>query len=161
MAVLEAGTMAPQFALNNLETGSPTRLAFDRLTVLAFYKVTCPTCQLGVPYLDALKLYHSPEFEAMAVAEDGPEAIRGFQRTYGGSLETLTEPPPYETSAAYGLTNVPTVLLVEPGGKVARSIVGFDKQAYNELSNEIARRLGKPAILVCPADDGAPAFKPG
>ena len=161
MTVLEPGTMAPHFALNRLENDAPTRLAFDRLTILAFYKVTCPTCQLGVPYLDALKSYESSEFEAIAIAEDPSEAIQDFKRTRGGSLETLTEPPPYETSAAYGLTNVPTVLLVEPGGRIVQSIVGFNKQAYNDLASEIAQRLGVAPVILCPADDGAPAFKPG
>ncbi|HEY3412909.1 MAG TPA: TlpA disulfide reductase family protein [Armatimonadota bacterium] len=161
MAVLEPGTMAPHFALNRLENETPARVTFDRLTLLVFFKVTCPTCQLGVPCLDKLKLYDSAEFEAVAIAEDPPEAIHDFQRKFGVSMETLTEPPPYETSEAYGLTNVPTVLLIERGGTIAQAIVGFNRQAYNDLSRSIAERVGAAPVLLCPADDGAPAFKPG
>src|SRR5262249_23007330 len=51
--------------------------------------------------------------------------------------------------------NVPAFYLLDESGQMQQTLVGFDKQGLNEL----AASLGHPPIA--PADDGAPAWKPG
>ena len=60
-----------------------------------------------------------------------------------------------KNSRAYDPQNVPTFYLLDESGQVQQTLVGFDKQGLNEL----AAALGHPSIA--PADDGAPAWKPG
>jgi thiol-disulfide isomerase/thioredoxin len=161
MPALEQGTNAPRFALRLVDAAAERGPVFDRWTLLAFYKTTCPTCQLALPYLDAFKAYGEAGMDTLAVVEDPPPAAEEFRRNFGGTLETVTEPPPYAVSSSYGLTNVPTLFLVEPGGRIAGTVVGFSKRAYNDLSAAAAAGLGVAPVEICPADDGAPDFKPG
>lgn len=161
MAALEQGTNAPRFELRLVDGSEERGPEFDRWTLLVFYKTTCPTCQLALPYLDAFQAYGEAGLSTLAIVEDPPAAAEGFRRSFGGTLDTVTEAPPYPVSSSYGLTNVPTLFLVEPGGRVAKTIVAFSKEAYSALSVTVATALGVPVVEVFWADDGAPVWKPG
>src|SRR5215470_1601540 len=54
--LVQAGTVAPEFHLPKLDGGeiSLEEIAGDRPVLFAFYKVTCPVCQLTFPYLERL-----------------------------------------------------------------------------------------------------------
>ncbi|HEY3265418.1 MAG TPA: TlpA disulfide reductase family protein [Armatimonadota bacterium] len=161
MAALGSGTNAPPIALDNVDEGVQKQPSFERLTLLAFYKVTCPTCQLAFRYMDGFRDYVPHGLDLIAIAEADEDDAVLFRNTFGGHFETLLDPAPFAASSAYGLTNVPTLFLVEPGGRIARSQVGFSKTVFNEISRDIALRLGVSAREICPANDGNPAEKPG
>lgn len=119
--------------------------------LLVFFETDCPTCQLALPYLNALK---NDAVQVIALSQDDPAPTRRFVEQLGIRYR-VEQDQGLKLSRAYDPQSVPTMYLLDERGQVERSLVGFDKAGLNEL----ARSLGQPEIA--PANDGAPAWKPG
>jgi peroxiredoxin len=158
---LEPGKKAPDIRLPDARNGAERHIAFETLTLLAFFKHNCPVCQMAAPYVEKFQAYAGPGFQVVTVLEDAPEPARAFAETFGLTSPVVLDEAPYKVSNVYRLTNVPTLFLVEPGGRIAETLVNWNKQGYNDLSATVARRLGEPANEVSPPDDGTPVFRPG
>src|SRR6476646_7514448 len=119
--------------------------------LLVFFETDCPTCQLALPYLNSLK---RDSVQVIGLSQDDERSTREFvsqlKISYPVELDSGLK-----ISRAYDPHNVPTFFLLDESGQVQRTLVGFDKQGLNEL----AAALGHSPIA--PADDGAPAWKPG
>jgi peroxiredoxin len=119
--------------------------------VLAFFETDCPTCQLGLPYLNALA---KDGVQVIAISQDDEASTKTFvQRMSIGYPVELD--PGLKLSRAFDPQSVPTFYLLDENGTVVRSLTGFDKAGLNE----IAESLGHAPIA--PQNDGAPAWKPG
>jgi peroxiredoxin len=167
---LDVGSEAPDFTLPGLD-GRSYRLR-DALArgpvLLVFAKSECGATGLAYPYLERLhRAYPRDRWQLLGILQDTPEDAREFAGQLGLTLPIVTEEAPWEVSRAYDPEATPTLFLVEPGGvsgpigRVARVSAGFRKSDLNELSAEVARRLGVAPVEVAPADDGKPAFRPG
>jgi peroxiredoxin len=119
--------------------------------VVVFFETDCPTCQLALPYLNALK---HDSIQVIGLSQDDERATREFVNQLKISYPVELDSG-LKISRAYGPHNVPTFYLFDESGQVQQTLVGFDKQGLNRL----AAVLGYPPIA--PADDGAPAWKPG
>jgi hypothetical protein len=64
-------------------------------------------------------------------------------------------------SNAYGLTNVPTVFLITPNGKLEIECMGFDKAALEKIVEELAQHQKMSAAPLFPPDEVVPTYKPG
>jgi peroxiredoxin len=112
MPALEAGVQAPDIDLQYLD-GRKFSLKDVRKqgpVVAAFFKVSCPVCQLAFPYLERVfKAYEkSGKFTFVGVSEDDPADTRSFNREFGVTFPVVIDPEDnYPASNAYGLTNVP------------------------------------------------------
>jgi hypothetical protein len=117
--------------------------------LLVFFETDCPTCQLALPYLNALS---GVQIIGLSQDDDAPtrEFVRQMAITYPVMLDRGLQ-----LSRFFDPQSVPAVFLLDEQGRVGRSLVGFDKAGLNEL----AAFLGHKPIA--PADDGAPAWKPG
>src|SRR5271170_1147908 len=106
-----AGGKAPAFRLTGLD-GSRKSLA-DILAggpaLLAFYKISCPVCQLTVPYLERLAANNS--LQVIGISQDDAGATRGFTQRFGLTFPTLLDSSEegYPASNAYGITSVPSM----------------------------------------------------
>jgi peroxiredoxin len=137
--MLGEGERAPDFELEDLSGGR--RAPAPKPVLLAFFKVSCPTCQLTFPFLE--RLYRSRtnrKIGMCAISQDDAESTCEFHAEFGISMPTLLdkEEDGYPVSNAYGLTHVPSLFLVEPDGTISRALVGFEKKGMEELG----RRLG-------------------
>ena len=121
MAALTAGAKAPEFELKAMD-GRRFQLR-DELArgpvVLAFFKVSCPTCQYAFPFLERLhQAYgHRPsgdkEVRLVGVSQNDPKDTAAFTKEFGVTFPVLLdEIGKYPVSNAYGLTNVPTVFWI-------------------------------------------------
>ncbi|HKD45803.1 MAG TPA: TlpA disulfide reductase family protein [Candidatus Angelobacter sp.] len=119
--------------------------------LLVFFETDCPTCQLALPYLNRLT---ADSLDIIGISQDGDKATREFVRQMRISFPVHLDAG-LRLSHAYNPQSVPTMLLLNEAGHVAKSLVGFDKAGLNEL----AATLGHPPIA--PDTDGAPAWKPG
>ncbi len=119
--------------------------------VVVFFETDCPTCQLALPYLNALK---HDSIQVIGLSQDDERATREFVNQLKISYPVELDLG-LKISRAYDPHNVPTFYLFDESGQVQHTLVGFDKQGLNRL----AAALGHPPIA--PADDGAPAWKPG
>jgi peroxiredoxin len=153
---------APGFDLPVLEGGRTTlrELLAGGPVLLAFYKGSCPTCQFTFPFLE--RLHQGSRADApriVAISQDDARTAAEFNRCYGITFTTLLDPREegtvrYPASNAYGITNVPSLFLVEQGGRISLSVSGFEKAELERLG----RRFG---VEVFTAADRVPVFRPG
>lgn len=151
--MLAAGDRAPSFQLSDIETGDTVSDPWsDGPVVLAFFKATCPVCQLVAPKVTALA---DGGARVTAIGEDPPAKLSAYSEQFGQRVRTVSEPAPYEVSGAYGLTAVPSVFLVDGEGVVQDAVAGWDRERWNAL----ARAAG--ASSISDEGDGLPVFRPG
>ncbi len=114
-------------------------------TAIVFFRVSCPTCKLTLPYLHRLGM------KVLGISQDGAEETEKFARDYGVRVEWVRDgvEDGYPLSNEYGITNVPTLFVLDGEGKVKQRVDGFDKEAFEDLGLEFD------------ASEIVPRFKPG
>jgi peroxiredoxin len=153
--MLSPGSKAPPFTLRDLN-GTPhslTTLLAAGPVLLAIYKISCPVCQLTLPFLHRIA---RGNLQIIAISEDDPSGTRRFQTKFGVSLLTLLdrEEEGYPVSNAFGITHVPSLFLIEPDGAISLASEGFVK---SDLES-IGARAGIQPFL---QDETVPAWKAG
>src|SRR5579863_8386341 len=90
---LTAGQRAPDFRLDELNGGQRAlgALLAETPVFLAFFKVSCPTCQFTFPYLERIYrgLPAGGAVRMFAVSQDNAEATSEFHREFGITMPTL------------------------------------------------------------------------
>jgi peroxiredoxin len=163
-ATLAAGAPAPPIELPDTE-GRPVAVArlLEKGPVLAaFYKVSCPVCQFTLPFVERIhKAYGNGRVAIIGISQDDARDTKEFRAEYGLTFPSLIDAEGYPVSNAYGLTNVPTLFLIQPDGTIAASFTGFDKLGLEGVSTSFAEHLSKPAVAVFNPDEKVPDHKPG
>jgi peroxiredoxin len=165
MAALEAGGTAPDFSLNGMN-GEKVSLAEARKkgpVIAAFFKVSCPVCQYAFPFLERIfRAYAKGPVTLVGVSQNDKQQTADFAREYGVTFPLLLDDPrTYPASNAYGLTNVPTVFLISPGGKVELSSVGWSKRDLEDLNARLAQASGAPPAQIFQPGEDVVEFKAG
>jgi peroxiredoxin len=148
MAALAKGVTAPDFTLPSMD-GSKFSL-HDALrrgpVVLAFFKVSCPTCQYALPLLERLhKAYGKGTL--VGVSQNDRKDTAGFLKQFGISFPVLLDDTKsYPVSNAYGLTNVPTLFWIEGDGEIELSSVGWVRSEFEEVGRRMAE-AGKNGVV--------------
>jgi len=156
MAALALGAKAPDFALKNLD-GKRFSLG-DELergpVVLAFFKVSCPTCQYAFPFYERLhKAYGNQGVRLVGISQNDAKETAAFIKDFKLTFPVLLDDTrSYPVSNAYGLTNVPTIFWIAQDGEIEVSSVGWLKADFEEINRRMAES-GKSAP--------APMFRPG
>ncbi len=162
MTVLSVGQKVSPFSLTGID-GRAYTLNHNgaRLTLAVFFKTTCPTCQLTWPYLDKLhRTYRGAGLAVWGITQDARDVSSAFASKNGSSFPILVDSDG-RVSRAFDPDFVPTLLLIGIQDEIIDSVVAFNKAGLNHLSQMIAARLGVPAAMIAPRDDGNPAFQPG
>jgi peroxiredoxin len=150
---------APDFELKDT-AGKPWSSASLRAkapTLYAFFKVSCPVCQLTLPYLDRLQTNVSmDQLRVVGISQDDAASTKYFNHDFGVTFPTLldTKQAGYPVSNAYRISSVPSLFLVEADGTVSWSSTGFVKADLEAL----ATRFG---VAMFRQDDDVPAWKAG
>jgi peroxiredoxin len=165
MPAIGAGVHAPEINLVSVD-GRKFALR-DGLkrgpVVAAFFKVSCPVCQMAFPYIERLfKAYGKiRKFTLVGVSQDNAADTKAFNREFGVTFPVLLDSKGYPVSNAYGLTNVPTIFMISPEGEIELSLVSWSKPEMEELNRRLAHISGlKPAELFHKGERVA-EFKPG
>lgn len=164
MEALPAGTPAPAFSLKDTE-GKSYALA-EALqqgpVLLAFFKGSCPVCQFAFPFLERLHqgVHGKDSVRVWGISQDDARDTRDFSRDYGCTFPLLLDESGYPVSNAYGLTNVPTLFLVKPDGRIQVSSVGFDRKDIETAADEFGKHTGQPIPVFQPGEP-IPDYKPG
>jgi peroxiredoxin len=164
MTHVNAGTAAPVFSLKGLDGKdySLPELLQTGPVVAAFFKISCPVCQFTFPFLERLyKKYGGDGVTFLGISQDDARATKEFAREYGVTFPMALDEKGYPASNAYGLTSVPTIFLIEPGGAVRVSCMGFDKNDLETIGSELAQRKNIPATALFKPGESVPAHKPG
>ena len=159
--MLPINQVAPDFTLPVFGGGESHFYGKESKTgVLIFYKFSCPTCQLAIPFLQRIYDAYGNAFHFVAVAQDGPEETAKFRQEYGITIPTLMDMTPYPFSRRYDIAYVPSIFLVNQDHTIRFSGEGFVKQEMLNLADALAERSGRPQIDVF-GDDEVPEIKPG
>jgi peroxiredoxin len=142
MKTLETGHTAPEFTLELASGGS---LSLSEIlargpALFAFYKVSCPTCQLSLPFLERLR---GGPFQVYAISQNGADEVREFNEAFEVELPTLLDRASngYPVSNAFAIAYVPSLFLVEPDRTISWSWVGFHKAKFEELAARAGRAI--------------------
>ena len=145
--MIEAGSPAPEFTLAQIDGRVETleQLRAGGSVLLVFYKVSCPTCKLTLPYLNQVKI------RTVGISQDSAESTAKFSRQFGVTIPSGLDldRDGYRVSNSYGIHHVPALFVVSEQGLVLERIEGFDKDALDRLGVEFG------------SEENVPEFKPG
>jgi peroxiredoxin len=155
-SLLDTGARAPDFRLPLLRGGEATLsdLIAGGPVVLAFFKITCPVCQLTFPFLE--RLHQSATLPVYGISQNDAEDTREFNQEFGVTFPTLldNEDNDFTASSAFGISSVPTIFVVEHDGTISHVIEGWRKQEMEWLG-------GKAGVPVIRPGDNVPEWKAG
>ncbi|HLV89250.1 MAG TPA: TlpA disulfide reductase family protein [Candidatus Sulfotelmatobacter sp.] len=142
MTALATGIKAPDFSLKTLDgtTFSLAEALSHGPVVLAFFKVSCPTCQYAFPFLQRLyKAYGKSGVSLLGVSQNDAAETAAFNKDFGVTFPVLLDAiGQYPVSNAYGLTNVPTVFWIAQDGEIEVSSVGWVKADFEQINRKMA-----------------------
>jgi len=150
MSPIEPGASAPSV---------PGVTFADGPHLLAFYKVTCPVCQMAAPKIQALADRYPDA--VVPLGQDAPDRLAAFADEYGLRQPATAELAPYEVSDAYGVASVPTLFLVGEEGTVVDTVESWSRDGYNRVAELLAEMTGSRYEPVSEPGDGLPPFRPG
>jgi peroxiredoxin len=165
MAALTVGTKAPDFELKAMD-GKRFSLQEELArgpVVLAFFKVSCPTCQYAFPFLERLhKAYGQRGVQLLGVSQNNPKDTAAFTKEFGVTFPVLLDDTEkYPVSNAYGLTNVPTIFWIAQDGEIEVSSVGWVKADFAEINAKMADAGKTPPATVFKAGEDVRDFRAG
>ena len=165
MAALTPGTKAPDFELKAMSGKRfSLREALARgPVVVAFFKVSCPTCQYAFPFLERLhKAYANKGVALVGVSQNDAKETAAFLREFGLTFPVLLdERSRYPVSNAYGLTNVPTVFWIAQDGEIELSSVGWMKADFEDVNRKMAGAAKIAPAMVFKAGEDVRDFRAG
>ncbi len=154
--LVPVGAAAPPFELTGLDGSTRTlqEILSAGPALFVFYKISCPVCQLTLPYLQ--RLAANPSLQVMGISQDDSGPTRGFNERLGIKFSTLLDlgSEGYPASNAYGIISVPALFLVESDGTVARSFNGFSKRDLEEIG-------ARAGVAPFGPEDHVPEWKAG
>ena len=150
--MLRPGDPAPSFSLPDIDGGEIDDPWRDGAVVVAFFKTTCPVCQMTAPTLGAMA---EGGARVVGVGQDPRPTLVAYRDRFDQRVPTVSEGAPYPVATAFGLAAVPTLFLVGPDGVVADAVGGWDREGWNRVATAAG---GAP---VSADGDGLPPFRPG
>lgn len=141
------GSPAPLWTNTTALTGAPSQIdqLKGRVVVLDFWAGWCVPCKMIAPKLSALKdKYGAQGLTVVGLTVDQPEqaavSAEKHHMKYGIVVDTKGS-----TSKTYGVSALPTLLVVDKKGVVRDLFVGFDSTTDAKLEAEIKQLLAEPA----------------
>jgi peroxiredoxin len=164
MAALTPGTSAPDFTLSDMN-GKLFSLHEARNrgpVVLAFFKVSCPTCLYAFPYLERIYQAHrGSNLTLVGISQNDKKDTANFLKKFGITFPVLLDDTrSYPVSNSYGLTNVPTIYWVGSAGEIEVSSVGWARQDIEQIIAN-ADSLGTESIPVFRIGEEVADFRAG
>jgi peroxiredoxin len=146
MAALSSGTTAPDFTLPTMD-GKPFSLRealANGPVVVAFFKISCPTCQYAFPFLQRVYRAHGKKVVTIVgISQNEKKDTAAFLKQYGVTFPILLDhASTYLVSNAYGLTNVPTIFWIAQDGEIEISSVGWVRKEMEDLNQRAAEASG-------------------
>ncbi len=131
----EVGARAPGFRLPRIGGGeiSLGEITAQGPALLAFFKISCPVCQLTFPFLE--RVHQAGALAVYGISQNDAEDTRAFADRYQNSFPMLldSEKTGYAVSNAYGISSVPTIFAIGRDGSIEQVMLGWRKQEMAAL----------------------------
>jgi peroxiredoxin len=148
--LLNPGTRAPDFRLELLNGGTITlaEILAGGPALLAFFKVSCPVCQMTFPFLE--RIHAAGAVRIFGISQNDAADTREFNQEFGVTFPTLldSEDDGFPASNAYGISSVPTLFLIAPDGVISHTIEGWRKKDIEALAAPVGAGLFRPGEYV-------------
>src|SRR3977135_3085037 len=166
MTHVNAGQNAPEFSLKGIDGKiySLEELRRKGPVLAAFFKISCPVCQFTFPFLQRLyERYGSDDVTFVGISQDDAKATAGFAKQYGITFPIALDEKEkgYPASNAYGLTNVPTIFLIDADGTVRIGSMDFVKNDLERVAAKWAERKKRAPSPLFRSSEPVPTNKPG
>ena len=162
MVALIKGTKAPAFELTGLD-GKRYNLQMSAsstgLVILAFFKVSCPTCQFTFPFLERLHK-HYPNVNIWGVSQDDTGASAAYAKQYGVTFPILIDEG-LATTVKYDLSTVPSIFRVDKNLSIQETSIGFVRAELEEINQALAGALNHEVVKLFQPGEDIPALKAG
>jgi peroxiredoxin len=150
--LLDAGTQAPDFRLRRLDSGEValTDLLRNGPVALVFFKITCPVCQMTLPFLERIYKEAGAALPIYGISQNKAEDTREFGAEFGLTFPMLldTEDNGFAASNAYGISSVPTTYVIEPDCSIATVIEGWSRREIAALGERAGVNPLRPSDRV-------------
>jgi len=132
-------TLAPDFTLNTLDGQEMTLSKLKgKVVLLDFWATWCAPCREAIPHLINLqKTYQEKGVEVigMNVDKGDVETVRRFVKSMDIPYPiTLTRE---EVSRNYGVTGLPTTILIDKEGRIRQKLLGFNSEISKQITSTI------------------------
>lgn len=148
--LLDSGARAPEFRRELLSGGTTTlaEILAGGPALLAFFKISCPVCQLTFPFLE--RIHAAGAVRIFGISQNDAADTREFNQEFGVTFPTLldSEDDGFPVSDAYGISSVPTLFLVDPGGTISHTVEGWRKKEMEGLAVPLGSSLFRPGEYV-------------
>ena len=128
--MLGVGDNAPDLKLTDVQgrKKSLPELTASKPALIAFFKISCPVCQYTFPFLE--RLAKSDNIAVIGISQDDLESTEEFRKELGITFTTLLDEKRkgYPASNGFGITHVPSLFLVGPGGSISLAGDGFSRR---------------------------------
>ena len=154
--LLDAGSLVPDVRLKLLSGGEIAlrEIAARGPALLAFFKISCPVCQLTFPFLE--RLHSTGTLTIYGISQNDARDTREFNEDFGITFPTLLddEDSGFPASNAFGISSVPTLFLIAPDGSISRVIEGWRKKEMEWLGTQAGAAVFRQG-------DNVPEWKAG
>lgn len=116
----------------------------------------CKTTREALPHLDRIHRRRGKDASVVAVLQDDSRTASALASQLGLALPIVLDPEPYPLSRDLALEVVPTLFLVERGGRIAATSEAFRRADLEAF----AARLGVKGPLFA-GHENVPTFRPG
>jgi thiol-disulfide isomerase/thioredoxin len=131
--------LPPDFTLKTLDGQEITLSKFKgKVVLLDFWATWCGPCREAIPHLISLqKTYQEKGFEVigMNVDKGDAETVRRFVKSMDIPYPiTLT---PEEVVRNYGVTGLPTTILIDKQGKIRQKLLGYNSKISKQITSTV------------------------
>jgi len=138
---LEESILAPNFSLKTLDGQEITLSELKgKVILLDFWATWCGPCRESIPHL--VQIYKSNQekgFELIGMNLDKKgevDMVRHFVRSMDIPYPiTMT---PEDVARNYGVSGLPTTILIDKEGKIREKIVGFNSAIAKQMASKVA-----------------------
>lgn len=131
------GMMAPDFTLNDIN-GKPLALSSLRgkYVILDFWGSWCIWCIRGIPMMKQYYDKYKGKLEILGIdCNDTEDKWKAAVNQYGIPWLHVYNPRSSDLLQTYAIEGFPTKIVIDPEGKIARTIVGEDPKFYEYLDS--------------------------